>query len=429
VNQEILMPRLSDSMEEGVVLQWLKSIGDPVSVGDEIVEIETDKANMVYEADVEGTLVSILADEGETRAVGTAIAEVDSGEGGGDSPSASTKSASGGAAAPTPAEPETKVSVEQVPEKTDAGSTAVATSGSNRDRISASPLARRMAASEGIALADVSGTGPRGRIFKADVRRALADRGADRPTELPGAPSPPRIDSSTPAKGELSTVSLTRLQQTVGRRMAESKATAPHFYLETDVDMDRCVEARSRIKDLAGEGSPVPSFNDMVVKACAIALREFPRANGAYRDGNWELYSRVNVGIAVAGADALVVPTIVDADRKGLAEISAESRRLAKRVREGTVTPPELSGGTFTVSNLGMYGITSFQAVLNPPQAAILAVGGIRQVPVVRAGEVVPGNLMSINLACDHRILYGAEAAEFLARIKTLLEEPIALAM
>jgi pyruvate dehydrogenase E2 component (dihydrolipoamide acetyltransferase) len=167
----------------------------------------------------------------------------------------------------------------------------------------------------------------------------------------------------------------------------------------------------------------------MVVKACAIALREFPRANGAYRDGNWELYSRVNVGIAVAGADALVVPTIVDADRKGLAEISAESRRLAKRVREGTVTPPELSGGTFTVSNLGMYGITSFQAVLNPPQAAILAVGGIRQVPVVRAGEVVPGNLMSINLACDHRILYGAEAAEFLARIKTLLEEPIALAM
>ena len=423
------MPRLSDSMEEGVVLQWLKSIGDSVSVGEEIVEIETDKANMVYESDVNGTLVAILADEGETRAVGTPIAEVDPGDADLDSPSARSESASGGAAAPPPAKPRSGAPVEEIKEKPDTGSSAVATGGGDGDRISASPLARRMAAGEGIALEDVNGTGPRGRIFKADVRRALADRGTERQTKLPGAPGPPRIDSSTPAKGEASTIELSRLQQTVSRRMAESKATSPHFYLETDVDMDRCVEARSRLKELSGEGDPVPSFNDMVVKACAIALREFPKANGTYHDGNWELYSRVNVGIAVAGADALVVPTIVDADRKGLAEISTESRALARRVREGTVTPPELSGGTFTVSNLGMYGITRFQAVVNPPQAAILAVGGIRQVPVVRAGEVVPGNLMSINLACDHRILYGADAAGFLARIKALLEEPVGLAM
>lgn len=425
------MPRLSDSMEEGVVLQWLKSIGDSVSVGEEIVEIETDKANMVYESDVEGTLVSILADEGETRAVGTPIAEVDPGEGSGESSRADTESAPAEEAAASPAaEPETEPGVpgEGAAESSEAP-TAVAPSDSAPERVSASPVARRMAASEGIAIEDVSGTGPGGRIFKADVRRALADRGAGRPAEPASAPSPSPAGTSLAAKGEVSTVDLTRLQQTVSRRMAESKATAPHFYLETDVDMDRCVEARAKLKELSGEGGAVPSFNDMVVKACAIALREFPRANGAYRDGKWELYSRVNVGIAVAGADALVVPTIVDADRKGLAEISAESRALAKRVREGTVTPPELSGGTFTVSNLGMYGLTRFQAVVNPPQASILAVGGIRQVPVVKAGEVVPGNLMSINLACDHRILYGADAAEFLARIKTLLEEPVALAM
>ena len=173
----------------------------------------------------------------------------------------------------------------------------------------------------------------------------------------------------------------------------------------------------------------MPSFNDMVVKACAIALREFPRANGAYRDGKLELYSRVNVGVAVAAQSALVVPTVFDADRKGLRQIAAETRALAARVRDGTVTPPELSGGTFTVSNLGMYGITNFAAVINPPQAGILAVGAIVEKPVVRDGEITTAHLMPVNLACDHRILYGADGAEFLARIRALLEEPLGLAL
>ncbi len=211
--------------------------------------------------------------------------------------------------------------------------------------------------------------------------------------------------------------------------MAESKATAPHFYLSVDVDMSRAVEARARIKASAGEGEVVPSFNDMVVKACAIALREHPRANGAYRDGRFELYSRVNVGVAVAADDALVVPTVFDADRKGLRQIASESRALAQRVRDGQITPPELSGATFTVSNLGMYGIDSFSAVINPPQAAILAIGAITERPVIREGEVATAHLMSVTLACDHRILYGAPAAEFLARIRTLLEEPVSLAL
>jgi pyruvate dehydrogenase E2 component (dihydrolipoamide acetyltransferase) len=231
------------------------------------------------------------------------------------------------------------------------------------------------------------------------------------------------------AKGTVSHQELTKLQQTVARRMAESKATAPHFYLEAEIDMTRAVEARARVKAAAKEGDIVPSFNDLVVKACAIALREHPRANGAYRDGRLELYSRINVGVAVAGQDALVVPTVFDADQKGLRQIAAETRALATRVRDGTVTPPELSGGTFTVSNLGMFGISSFAAVINPPQAGILAVGGITERPVVRDGEITSAHLMPLNLACDHRILYGADGARFLDRIRTLLEEPLGLAL
>jgi pyruvate dehydrogenase E2 component (dihydrolipoamide acetyltransferase) len=231
------------------------------------------------------------------------------------------------------------------------------------------------------------------------------------------------------AKGQVEVVELTKLQQTVARRMAESKATAPHFYLRAEVDMSRAVEGRRRLRAAAGEDEVVPSFNDMVVKACALALREHPRANGAYRDGRYELYSRVNVGVAVAARDALVVPTVFDADRKGLRQIAVESRALAQRVRDGSITPPELSGATFTVTNLGMYGIDGFSAVINPPQAAILAVGAIEERPVVRDGAISGAHLMQVDLACDHRILYGAPAAELLVRIRALLEEPLSLAL
>ena len=231
------------------------------------------------------------------------------------------------------------------------------------------------------------------------------------------------------AKGTTGYQDLTRLQQVVARRMAESKATAPHFYLQAEIDMSACVEARSRIKGMTPEGEVVPSFNDMVVKACALALKAFPLANGAYRDGRFELYSRVNVGVAVAAEDALVVPTVFDADKKGLREIAADTRALAAKVRDGSITPPELSGGTFTVSNLGMYGVTNFSAVINAPQAAILAVGAITEKPVVRGGSITTAHILGVTLACDHRILYGAPAAEFLARIRGLLEEPLSLAL
>jgi pyruvate dehydrogenase E2 component (dihydrolipoamide acetyltransferase) len=232
------------------------------------------------------------------------------------------------------------------------------------------------------------------------------------------------------AKGQVEVVELTRLQQTVARRMAESKATAPHFYLQAEFDMTAAVEGRAKLKAMAKEDEAVPTFNDMVVKACALALREHPRANGAYRDGRIELYSRINVGVAVAAQDALVVPTVFDADQKGLRRIAQETRALAARVREGSITPPELSGGTFTVSNLGMYGISNFSAVINTPQAGILAVGEVKAKPVVTdKGEIEARQLMGVTLACDHRILYGADGAIFLARVRELLEEPLGLAL
>jgi pyruvate dehydrogenase E2 component (dihydrolipoyllysine-residue acetyltransferase) len=448
---DVVMPRLSDSMEEGTILQWFKQPGDEVAVGDELVEIETDKANMAYEADVAGTLSEILVGEGETVPIGTPIARVD-GEGpgassagpvaAGDPPPPAVAEASSGVGPPTT--PPAEETVEPTP----------AADGDGRPK--ASPIARRIAREAGVDLAELQGSGPGGRIIRVDVEKAVSSAGgadlggprteAPTPTsrgQQPGAAvgpppaGPPEVatgpaaqpPSPETAKGQVTYEDPTKLQSTIARRMAESKATAPHFYLEAEVDMSRLVEARKQIKAAAGEGDVVPSFNDMIVKACALALRENPRANGAYRDGRFELYSRVNVGIAVAAKDALVVPTIFDANQKVLRQIASEARALAQKVRDGQITPPELSGATFTVSNLGMFGIDSFAAVINPPQAAILAVGAIAEHPVIRDGQFATAHLMRVNLACDHRILYGAQAAEFLARIKSLLEEPLALAL
>ena len=429
------MPRLSDSMEEGTILRWLKSVGDEVALGEELVEIETDKANMVYEADAAGTLVEILAEEGDTLAIGEVIARVGdasetngTGKKGkkGKKEKAAVTGAEQGGHHPPAADAERGASEDVDLGRAPSAASMRAVGDSGDGRVKASPIARRIAQEKGIDLAAIAGSGPGGRIVKADVEQAEAQ-----PAAAPaGAPAPAAtMERPETAKGEVSVQDLTKLQQTVARRMAESKATAPHFYLEAKIDMSRAVEARARIKETTPEGEPVPSFNDMIVKACAIALREHPRANGAYRDGRLELYSRVNVGVAVAAQDALTVPTIFDADRKGLREIARQSRELAGKVREATITPPELSGGTFTVSTLGMYGIDSFSAVINPPQAGILAVGAITEKPAVREGEIATAHLMSVTLACDHRILYGADGAEFLARIRELLEEPANLAL
>jgi pyruvate dehydrogenase E2 component (dihydrolipoamide acetyltransferase) len=435
---EIVMPRLSDSMEEGTILTWLKSVGDEIAIGDEIVEIETDKANMAYESDVAGMLTEILAEEGETLAIGIPIARVGDDDEGSGAPTAGPvtegdSTSSRGAGEEPPSAPPAGEAVE---DPAGSGEAASAGNGGDINRVKASPVARRIAKEKGIDLSTITGSGPGGRIVKKDVKKAAAAEtevpavtaSTDSGTAASGdsAPSPDPLSPET-AKGQVTYEDLSKLQSTIARRMAESKATAPHFYLQAEIDMSRAVEARNRLKAAAGEGEVVPSFNDMVVKACALALREHPRANGAYRDGRFELYSRVNIGVAVAAQDALVVPTIFDADKKGLRQIAADSRALAQKVRDGRITPPELSGGTFTVSNLGMFGIDNFSAVINTPQAAILAVGAIKERAVVRDSEIAPAHIMSVTLACDHRILYGASAAELLARIKVLLEEPFLL--
>jgi pyruvate dehydrogenase E2 component (dihydrolipoamide acetyltransferase) len=415
------MPRLSDSMEEGTILTWMKQVGDEVAIGDELVEIETDKANMAYESDTAGTLQEILAQEGETLPIGSPIARI--GDSNGEGPAARP-------AGPVASSPPTAEAEDASPRKP---SNSDASRGldeqADGERVKASPLARRLAQEKGLDLHELHGSGPGGRIVKHDVEEAEApSSAAPAPSTQPeGAGAAPAAGGT--AKGEVETREPNKLQQTIARRMAESKATAPHFYLTIEIDMGKAVEARAGFKAAAKEGEVVPSFNDMVVKACAIALREFPKANGAYRDGRFELYSRVNVGVAVAAEEALVVPTVFDADKKGLRQIAADTRAVAAKVRDGSVTPPELSGGTFTVSNLGMFGIDEFDAVINMGQAAILAVGAIREVPAVRDGEIVPAQLMKATLSCDHRILYGAEGAEFLARVKTLLEEPVSLAL
>jgi len=422
---DVAMPRLSDSMEEGTILKWLKSDGDEVKRGEELVEIETDKANMTYEADLEGVL-KIVAQEGDTLPVGQTIAQIGGGDGGGpaqeEAPSEEPESQ-------RPADedvervkqPEPVATKEEEPEP----------AGEGNGRVKASPIARRMAKELGVDLAALQGSGPGGRIVKSDVEAAAEDGGKPEEKEAAEAPAPapePAAAGGDGGRGATSTEDLTRIQQTIARRMAESKATAPDFVLTCEVDMEAAVEFRRQLKAAAGDAPP-PSFNDFVVKASALALKEFPRANGAYRDGKFELYSRINVGIAVAGQDALIVPTIFDADNKSLGQISREARALAERVREGKVTPPELSSGTFSVSNLGMFGIKRFVAVINPPQAAILAVGEMTPRPVVRDGEITIRTIMELTLSCDHRILYGADAAQFLGRVRERLENPLSLAL
>ncbi len=472
---DVTMPRLSDSMEEGTVLKWLVEQGGEVKRGEALVEIETDKANMTYEADTDGTLIEVIAGEGDTLSIGEVIARVgdpseaseggggDAGDAGGEadageSGDADAEAEAGGdqeeEAATAESEEERSVATAEEDEADEEasknggapeGGGAPAGSSDGNGRVKASPVARRIAGEQGVDLSSLDGSGPGGRIVKADVLAAAdgagGGEGADEATETgavdeSGAeqekgslPEPQGAVAKGEAgpKGEVHVQELTRLQQTVSRRMAESKATAPDFTLEVEVDMAACVELRGRLKEVA---DPVPSFNDMIVKACALSLREHPRVNGAYKDGQFELYEKINIGVAVAAKDTLVVPTLFNVGSKSLGEIARAAHAAIDKVRDGTITPPELSGGTFTVSNLGMFGIDRFSAVINPPQAAILTVGALRKKPFVEeSGRVVARDMATLSLVSDHRILYGADGAQFLARVREALEQPLSLAL
>jgi pyruvate dehydrogenase E2 component (dihydrolipoamide acetyltransferase) len=428
---ELTMPKLSDSMEEGTILSWLKADGDTVQEGEDLVEIESDKATVTHAAEASGVL-TIVAAEGTSLPVGATMARVAE-RGAVSEASAGTPEVSGGASDASPPAASGVVLTAAVAEPVTGNGQHPA--GPAR----ATPLARRIAAAHGVELEAVQGSGPLGRITRADVLRSAGLEPTPTPlatpvVATPAEAPPPAISSqaaassaSGGAKGDVEVIEPTRLQTVVARRMAEAKATIPHFQVQTDVVMNAAIAFRAQLKDSGAE--VVPSFNDFVVKAAALALRAHPRANGAYRDARFEQYSRVNVGIAVAAQDALVVPTIDDADTKALGAIAADARRLAGRVREGTVSPSELAGATFTVSNLGMYGMTAITPVVNAPQAAILGVGALRETLARVDGEIVDRTLMTLTLSCDHRILYGAQAAEFLSTIRELLEQPLRLAL
>jgi pyruvate dehydrogenase E2 component (dihydrolipoamide acetyltransferase) len=381
---DLPMPRLSDSMEEATVLQWLKRPGEAVEKGEPLVEVETDKATVVYEAERSGVLEEVLVDDGGTAALGAVIARM------------RVEGVAPAAAAPVPA-PAAALAAAAAP---------VRESGA---RHRATPVARRLAGQLGVSLGTVPGTGPGGRIVRADVREAAGNGSVQ-----------------AGGRGEVQVLDLTATQRTIAQRMSQSRREIPEFTLEAEIDMEAVARLRDELKAAGRE--PLPSFNDFVVRAAALALREFPRLNASYEGTSVHAYSRVNVGIAVATDDALLVPTIHDADEKSVFELAAESRRLAEKVRDRSVGPDDLADGTFTVSNLGMFGVRRFTAVINHPQAAILAVGEVTARPAVIAeGALVARRLMDVSLSCDHRIVYGAEAARFLQRLRSLLEEPAQL--
>jgi pyruvate dehydrogenase E2 component (dihydrolipoamide acetyltransferase) len=395
---EIVMPRLSDQMEEATVIKWLKQPGDEVKRGEPLVEVETDKATMVYDAEFDGVLDEIVVDEGSTAALGATIARA-TGTGASRPAAASTPQAAAPEPAPVAAPP-------------------AASNGGKAGRARATPVARRLANELGVELAALQGTGPGGRIVRADVRDAAAPAA---PPEEPLAPA-----EEPPAPVEVGVIELTATQRTIAARMAESRAQIPEFTLEAEIDMEAVAEIREELRALGRE--PLPSFNDMVVKGVALALRKHPALNSSWADGRIRRHARVNVGIAVATDDALYVPTIFDADTLPVFGIATQAKQQIEKVVAGTITPDELRDGTFTVSNLGMYGIRRFHAVINPPQAAILAVGEVARRPVVdNAGAIVARQRMDVALSCDHRVVYGAEAARFLQTLTTLLERPVAL--
>lgn len=402
---DVPMPRLSDSMTEGTIVRWLHPAGAEVEQGDDLVEIETDKATVTCEADATGTL-EILAEEGATLPIGAPIARLagTSHPASPAPPAPGTTSGDASGGAPPPGS--------GVPSPSSPG-----TSGAG-PRMIASPLARRLARERGVDLATLRGTGPGGRIVRADIEAAAPSEPSE-PSEAPA-----RAEPAGGLRGAVQVVRPEPAEQVVIRRMVSS-AAIPQFSLTTDVDMEACARLRTEIADTGAD--PVPTYNDFVVKAAGLALREFPYLNAGYVDGVYELYGRVNVGVAVDREGDLIVPTVFDADRRTLSDIARATRTLGERVRSGAVTPAELDGGTFSISNLGMYGVTEFAALIHPPQAAILAVGELRTEAAFVDGEVVPRRTLRATVSCDHRIVYGARAARFLARVRELLERPIAL--
>lgn len=418
MEEVVLMPRLSDTMTEGVIANWVKKVGDTVKKGDILAEIETDKATMELESYKNGTLLYTGANAGEKIAVNDLLAIIgDKAKVNVDQIVAAAKG--GGAAAPAAAPAAEQPKAQAAPAA--ASAPAAAQEVVNDGRIFASPLAKKVAADKGIDLKYVKGSGDNGRIIKNDVENFQPSA---QPASKPAASASAAASAPAAPAGQVSfeEVPVSQMRKVIARRLSESLFTAPHFYLTMSIDMDACVAARGKMNENA---KVKISFNDLVLKATALALKQHPKVNSSWLGDKIRINHHVNIGVAVAVDEGLLVPVVRFADTKSLSQITVEVKDYAQKAKDKKLQPADWEGSTFTISNLGMFGIDQFTAIINPPDACILAVGGISQEPVVKNGAIVPGNVMKVTLSCDHRVVDGATGAAFLQTLKNLLEEPL----
>lgn len=420
----VYMPKLSDTMTEGVVASWNKNVGDSVKSGEVLAEIETDKATMEFESFYDGVLLHIGVQTGQTAPVNSILAIIGkAGEDISDALANAAQGSPGSSAVATKTQASGEEEIAAAPKETSAPiipevktvPTVSAPVISNSDRVLASPLAKKLAAERGISIESVAGTGENGRIVKRDIDHYV-----------PYTPAASSVFYNTAPAGTESFTDepISQMRKTIARRLAESKFTAPHFYLTLDINMDAAIDIRKGLNSI--EGVKV-SFNDLVIKAVAMALRMHPAVNSAWMGDFIRRNDHVNIGVAVAVDEGLLVPVVRFADTKGLTQIASEVRDYAQKAKEKKLQPSDWEGNTFTVSNLGMFGIESFTAIVNPPDSCIMAIGGIKEVPVVKNGQIVIGNVMKITLSCDHRVVDGALGAAFLQTFKTYMEQPAAM--
>jgi len=409
--EAVKMPKMSDTMTEGVLAKWHKKVGDTVKTGDLVAEIETDKATMDFESFQEGTLLYIGPKEGEAVPVDGLIAILGKS---GEDITAILGSGGNMVAAPV-AEAPVAVShstASSAPISTDSGNSQYSENGHGDSRIKASPLAKKIAEEKGIDLSQIKGSADHGRIVKKDIESIV---------------SAPKTETKAPVLAQSPSVAyeevpVSQMRKTIAKRLSESLFTAPHFYLTMSIDMDKAIELRKQINESA---SVKISFNDLVLKAAAIALKSHPKINSSWLGDKIRINHTINMGVAVAVDEGLLVPVIRNADQKGLSQISTEVKDFVTKAKDKKLQPSDWEGSTFTISNLGMFGLDEFTAIINTPDACILAIGGIQSVPVVKNNEVVPGNIMKVTLSCDHRVVDGATGAAFLQTVKELLESPL----
>ena len=409
----IRMPRISDTMEEGTIVAWLKEVGDTVEAGETIAEVETDKATMELDSYVDGVLLHIEVEEG-TVPINGIIAVI--GEEGED-----WKALLDGDSVEAPASTEAPATAESnsssAPESTPQTAAPVVTK--EDDRVKASPLAKAMAKESGIDITAITGSGDNGRIIKRDIEKAMSNGSS---TVASPSPASPAVSAPAAAEGTYVDIPVTNMRKTIARRLGESKFSAPHFYLTVEIDMDNAIKLRKQLNEVAPTKL---SFNDLVVKAVAVSLRKHPAINSSWLGDRIRENKEINIGVAVAVEEGLLVPVVKNADIKTLSQINTEVKTMAGKAKDKKLGMDEMQGNTFTISNLGMFGIEEFTAIINPPDACILAVGGIIQKPVVKDGEIVVGNRMKVTLSCDHRVVDGAKGAAFLNDMKAVLEDPI----